>query len=200
MIRGNFQLLMLSGGHGPCMDMRPGQMRMFALTHQRCIAASIACTAIIRLFVTPPVRALVRSGYAPVDTLLGSACVCAHAWPDCRKLVWCRLALEDPNYRTESQLKTIRSFRDAAHRMSQHKDRQVSLCIHKFSLQKDGHLRPTIRPKKHLLLCIVLPQATHCLSQHYSLVHIYSLSIDAFQHSAFSCVRPTVEHGVKVTW
>ncbi|KAA6419415.1 MAG: hypothetical protein FRX49_10673, partial [Trebouxia sp. A1-2] len=34
------------------------------------------------------------------------------------------LALEDPNFRTETQLKTIRTFRDAAHRMSQQKNRQ----------------------------------------------------------------------------
>lgn len=37
-----------------------------------------------------------------------------------------RLALEDPNFRTDAQLKAIRSFRDAALQMSQRKDRQVS--------------------------------------------------------------------------
>ena len=37
-----------------------------------------------------------------------------------------RLALEDPNFRTEAQLKQIRSFRDAAQQMLQRDDRQVS--------------------------------------------------------------------------
>ena len=37
-----------------------------------------------------------------------------------------RLALEDPNFRTDVQLKAIHSFRHAAQQMSQRKDRQVS--------------------------------------------------------------------------
>ncbi|DBA99584.1 hypothetical protein WJX82_005130 [Trebouxia sp. C0006] len=40
-----------------------------------------------------------------------------------------QLALEDHNFRTETQLKTIRSFRDAAHRMSQQKNRQVTYSL-----------------------------------------------------------------------
>ena len=37
-----------------------------------------------------------------------------------------RLALEDPNFRTDVQLRAIRSFRGAAQQMLQCKDRQVS--------------------------------------------------------------------------
>ncbi|KAL3140047.1 hypothetical protein ABBQ38_004327 [Trebouxia sp. C0009 RCD-2024] len=40
-----------------------------------------------------------------------------------------RLALEDPNFRTEAQLKQIRSFRDAAQQMSQREDRQVTYSM-----------------------------------------------------------------------
>ena len=40
----------------------------------------------------------------------------------------CRLRLEDTNFRSETQLQTIRSFRDAAYRMSQRKDKQVKPC------------------------------------------------------------------------
>lgn len=46
----------------------------------------------------------------------------------------CRLALGDPNYRSETQLKAIRSFRDAAHRMSQQQNRQVTSCIFNHSI------------------------------------------------------------------
>ena len=48
-----------------------------------------------------------------------------------------RLALEDPNFRTDAQLKAIRSFRDAAQQMSQRKDRQVSCQLlqrHRFQM------------------------------------------------------------------
>ncbi|KAL3154051.1 hypothetical protein ABBQ32_013597 [Trebouxia sp. C0010 RCD-2024] len=40
-----------------------------------------------------------------------------------------RLALEHPNFRTEAQLKQIRSFRDAAQAMSQREDRQVTYSM-----------------------------------------------------------------------
>ena len=48
-----------------------------------------------------------------------------------------RLALENPNFRTDVQLKAIRSFRDAAQQMSQRKDCQVIcqlLQLHLFQM------------------------------------------------------------------
>ena len=67
-----------------------------------------------------------------------------------------RLALEDPNHRTEAQLQEIRAFKDASCRMLSRRDGLVRSCTQRLPTSIDGHFSACAlqNPANMLRLCI----------------------------------------------